>query len=157
MKTLIIYASKTGTTQKCAKRIKEQLKDATVVNIDNQKEDISQYDLIVIGSPIRIGMMDNRIKKFLKNNKEILKGKKTAYFICCGFHENWKKYYEENIPKDLLESAITYVSFGGELDLQKQKGFDKWIVKMVSKNIEESKKIEILEENIEKFIQELSK
>ena len=69
MKTLIIYASKTGTTQKCAKRIKEQLKDATVVNIDNQKEDISQYDLIVIGSPIRIGMMDNRIKKFLINNR----------------------------------------------------------------------------------------
>ena len=86
-----------------------------------------------------------------------MKRKKTAYFICCGFHENWKKYYEENIPKDLLESAITYVSFGGELDLQKQKGFDKWIVKMVSKSIEESKKIEILEENIEKFIQELSK
>ena len=157
MKTLIIYASKTGTTQKCAKTLKEQLKDATVVNIEDQKEDISQYDLIVIGSPIRIGMMDNRIKKFFINNKEILKGKKTAYFICCGFHENWKKYYEENIPKDLLESATTYASFGGELNLQKQKGFDKWIVKMVSKSIEESKKIEILEENIEKFIEELNK
>lgn len=125
-------------------------------NIDNLKEDINQYDLIIIGSPIRMGMIDKRIKKFLLNNREKLKVKKTAYFICCGFHENWKKYYEENIPKDLLESAVVYDSFGGELDIEKQKGFDKWIIKMVSKSIEEDKKIEILEENIDKFIKKLN-
>lgn len=125
-------------------------------NIDNLKEDINQYDLIIIGSPIRMGMIDKRIKKFLLNNRENLKAKKTAYFICCGFHENWKKYYEENIPKDLLESAVVYDSFGGELDIEKQKGFDKWIIKMVSKSIEEDKKIEILEENIDKFIKKLN-
>lgn len=156
MKSLIIYTSKTGATESCAKKLKEQLKDCTMENIDNLKEDINQYDLIIIGSPIRMGMIDKRIKKFLLNNREKLKAKKTAYFICCGFHENWKKYYEENIPKDLLESAVVYDSFGGELDIEKQKGFDKWIIKMVSKSIEEDKKIEILEENIDKFIKKLN-
>lgn len=156
MKSLIIYASKTGATESCAKKLKEQLKDCTMENIDNLKEDINQYYLIIIGSPIRMGMIDKRIKKFLLNNRENLKAKKTAYFICCGFHENWKKYYEENIPKDLLESAVVYDSFGGELDIEKQKGFDKWIIKMVSKSIEEDKKIEILEENIDKFIKKLN-
>lgn len=157
MKALIIYASKTGTTEKCAKKIKTQLKDTTIMNIYTQNEDMNKYDLIVIGSPIRIGMIDKKIKNFLTKNKENLKSKKTAYFICCGFNENWKTYYEQNIPKDLLDSAITYDTFGGEMDLQKQKGFDKLITKMVSKNIDESREIKILNENIDRFIKELNK
>lgn len=60
-------------------------------------------------------------------NIENLKSKKVAYFICCGFNENWKSYYEQNIPKDLLDTAIIYDTFGGEMDIQKQKGFDKFI------------------------------
>lgn len=157
MKTLIIYASKTGTTEKCAKNISTQLKDATAVNIYTQNEDINRYDLIVIGSPIRMGMIDKKIKNFLLKNIECLKFKKTAYFICCGFNENWKKYYEQNIPKDLLDSAITYDTFGGEMDIENQKGLDKFIAKMVSKTVDGNKEIKILNENIDRFIKELNK
>ena len=152
MKTLIIYASKTGTTEKCAKQINTQLEDSTMVNILNQNEDINKYDLIIIGTPIRMGMIDKKIGKFLINNIETLKSKKVAYFICCGFNENWKSYYEQNIPKDLLDTAIIYDTFGGEMDIQKQKGFDKFITKMVIKNIDKNKEIKILNENIERFI-----
>ena len=156
MKTLIIYASKTGTTEKCAKQINTQLEDSKMVNILNQDEDINRYDLIIIGTPIRMGMIDKKIKKLLISNIENLKSKKVAYFICCGFNENWKSYYEQNIPKDLLDTAIIYDTFGGEMDIQKQKGFDKFITKMVSKNIDKNKEIKILNENIDKFIKALS-
>ena len=152
MKNLIIYASKTGTTEKCAKEINRQLKDSKMVNILNKTEDINRYDLIIVGTPIRMGMIDKKIGKFLINNIETLKSKKVAYFICCGFNENWKSYYEQNIPKDLLDTAIIYDTFGGEMDIQKQKGFDKFITKMVIKNIDKNKEIKILNENIERFI-----
>ena len=76
MKTLIIYASKTGTTEKCAKEINRQLKDSKIVNILNQNEDINEYDLIIIGTPIRMGMIDKKIRKFLISNIEDLKTKK---------------------------------------------------------------------------------
>ena len=157
MKTLIIYASKTGTTEKCAKQINTQLEDSKMVNILNQDEDINRYDLIIIGTPIRMGMIDKKIKKLLISNIEALKSKKVAYFICCGFNENWKSYYEQNIPKDLLDIAIIYDTFGGEIDRQKQKGFDKFIINMVCKNIEKDKGIKILNEHIDKFIKVLSK
>ncbi len=39
-------------------------------------KDINRYDLIVIGTPIRIGMIDKKIKKFLISNMETLKSKK---------------------------------------------------------------------------------
>ena len=155
MKTLIIYASKTGTTEKCAKEINRQLKDSKMVNILNQDEDINKYDLIVVGTPIRMGMIDKKIKKFLISNSETLKLKKVAYFICCGFNKNWKSYYEQNIPKNLLDSAIIYDTFGGEMDIQKQKGFDKLVIKMVSKKIYKNEKIEILNGNIDRFIKVL--
>lgn len=99
-----------------------------------------------------MGMIDKKIKKFLIRNMETLKSKKVAYFICCGFHENWKSYYEQNIPKDLLDNAIIYDTFGGEMDVQKQKGFDKFITKMVSKKTDKNKEIKILNGNIERFI-----
>lgn len=156
MKTLIIYASKTGTTEECAKTINRHLKDSKMVNILKQNEDLNKYDLIVIGTPIRMGMIDKKIKNFLSRNIEILKSKKVAYFICCGFNENWKNYYEQNIPKDLLDSAIIYDTFGGVMDIKKQKGFDKFITKIVSKNIDKNKEIKVLYENIDRFIKTLN-
>ena len=156
MKTLVIYASKTGTTEKYAKEINRQLKDSKMVNILNQNEDINRYDLIIVGTPIRMGMIDKDIKRFLISNIETLKSKKVAYFICCGFNENWKSYYEQNIPKDLLNTAIIYDTFGGEMEIQKQKGFDKFITKMVSKNIDKNKEIKILNKNIDRFIKVLN-
>ena len=144
MKTLIVYASKTGTTEKCAGIIGQNLKDATIINLSaRQNEDINKYDKIIIGTPIRI------------KNVEILKSKKVAYFICCGFAENYKQYFEQNIPKELLEKAIIYDTFGGEMILEKQKGFDKFIVKMVSKNIAQDREIKILTENIDRFIEKV--
>lgn len=153
MKTLIIYASKTGTTEKCAKEINRQLKDSKMVNILEQNEDINKYDLIIVGTPIRMGMVDKRIKKFLISNIEPLISKKVAYFICCGFNENWKQYYEQNFPKELLDNAIVYDTFGGEMSMERQKGFDKFIVKMVSKNMDKDKEVKILDKNINKFIE----
>ena len=57
LKILIIYASKTGTTEKCAKNLGTKMENAKVINIYNQTENIDNYDLIVIGSPIRMGII----------------------------------------------------------------------------------------------------
>ena len=83
MKTIIIYSTKTGTTKKCANILAQNLKNATTANINTiQNEDIQKYDLIIIGTPIRIGLIDKKIKNFILKNQKILKTKKTAYYIC---------------------------------------------------------------------------
>lgn len=43
------------------------------------------------------------------------------------------------------------------MDITRQKGFDKFITKMVSKNIDADKEIKILNENIDRFIKKLNK
>lgn len=79
-------------SEKCACILGQNLKDVTIINLAAiQNEDIDKYDLIIIGSPIRMGMIDKRINNFISKNAKLLKNKKVAYFICCGFNENINK------------------------------------------------------------------
>lgn len=155
MQIAIVYAGKTGSTEKCAKMLEQGLKNVIIIDVSRQEADISKYDLIVIGSSIRIGMLHKSIKKFINKNKEILKSKKTAYYICCGFPKNYKEYFENNISKELLDNAVIYDTFGGELEISKQKGIEKFIVKMVRKTSEGKGEIRVLNENIDEFIEKL--
>lgn len=155
MKTLIIYASKTGTVEKCVTYMKQKQRNLEVASIHDLHQEIEEYDCIIIGSPIRMGLLDKKIKDFILRNKECLKRKRTAFFICCCFQENFKTYFEQNIPKDLLENAIVFDSFGGELDMKKQKGFDKLMTKIVSKMIKKNNKAKILTKNIESFLDKI--
>lgn len=41
------------------------------------------------------------------------------------------------------------------MSLEQQKGFDKFIVKMVNKSMNDNKEIKILDENINKFIEKV--
>ncbi len=71
MQTLIVYASKTGTTEKCARILGQNLKDTTIINLTaTQNEDINKYDLIIIGSPIRMGMIHKKVKEFISKNMD---------------------------------------------------------------------------------------
>lgn len=152
MDILIVYAGKTGTTEKCAGIIAQKLKNVTVVNLIQESPDISKYDLIIVGSNVRFGRLNRKVMKFISTNKTGLLNKKVAYYICCGFVDGYKKYLDEGIPKELLEKAIIYETFGGEMDIEKQNGLDKLIVKMVSKVTEGKVETKMLYENIDKFI-----
>ena len=151
MKGLIIYASKTKTTEKCSKILSEEL-DFKTVNIREKKPDISNYDVIVIGSYIRMGMVDRLIKKFIIDNKEELLKKKCALYICCGVQENMDKYFWTNYPQEVLENAILREGFGCSLDIKKLKGIEKFVVKMMSKKNDTLKEKCINEKSIEKFV-----
>ena len=156
MRTLIVYASKTGTTENCARKLQLKLRNTTVIDITEQKVDLSPFDTVIIGSPIRMGKINKQLKKFLIKHKAQLKNKKTAYFICCAFTENYERYFKENIPQELLNSAITYNTFGGEMDVNKQKGIDRFIVNMLNNAGEGKKEVKIINENIEAFVKRIN-
>ena len=157
MKTLIVYATNSGTTEKCAKILDKGLDNTTVINILDPNPDLSHYDLIIIGSNIKFGKINKNIKQFIYENYKTLKSKRTAYFISCGFIKNAEEHFKNNFPQELLDSSITYDTFGGELDLSKLQGFDKFIAKLVSKTEDGQQEIKILKSSIDKFIKEVNK
>ena len=152
MKTAVCYATKTGTTEKCANRLKELLPEADLFNIEKDSPDLSKYDCIVIGGSIRMGHLHRAAKKLIQGNKSLLMTKKYAFFICNGFPEQAENFFLQNIDKDLLEHSLCVSSFGGEVDLGKMKGMDKFIAKAVMNTIKNpEERPQINENTIEEF------
>ena len=131
MKTVICYASKSGTARECAKKLKTLLSDAVLCDIEKEKATLSEYDCIVVGGSIRMGKLHKATANFIAKNKELLKEKKCAFFICNGFPEQAETFLVQNIGQELLENSLCAASFGGKIDIDNLKGMDKFIAKAV--------------------------
>jgi menaquinone-dependent protoporphyrinogen oxidase len=88
-KALIVYGSRFGATKGTAEEIGGTLQnkgvDVRIVNAKKEKiDDISEYELVIVGS----GMMWDRwipeIEKFLEKFQKELSGKKVALFVSSG-------------------------------------------------------------------------
>ena len=85
MKILILYDSFFGNTKKLAEEVKELLKEehsASLKNVrDTEVSEISEYGLLIAGSPTRAFRPSENFKPFLKGiNKTEFKGKKFMAF-----------------------------------------------------------------------------
>ncbi|MDD7794809.1 flavodoxin domain-containing protein [Clostridium sp. 'White wine YQ'] len=152
MKTLIVYSTKHGFTEKCA-QILEQSLDGEVQKLDLTKggeADLSKYDKIIIGGSIYMGQILKEVKTFCTKNLDTLKNKKVAFFIC-GMRDGAEAEQEINMayPKELLETSITKGFFGGEFTFSKLNFLERFIVKKVTKSDKDSSTLS--KENIDKF------
>lgn len=135
MNTLIIYGTKYGCTERCAKSLSGKLTGKVdLVNIKKNKvPGLTKYDRVIIGGSIYVGKIQKEIKEYCTKNLNELKEKKLGLFICCGFSENFNQHMENAFPKELLEAAVAKECFGGELNLDKMNIFHRFLTKIVSK------------------------
>lgn len=140
MKIIIMYATKYGTTRTCAELLSKCLKnqDVTLMHIGKGGQkipDISDYDIVVFGSNVRMNKIDGELSEYLKKNKDMLIKRKCAYFLCCGFTDCFEDYLYKNIPEELIESSLSVSCFGGRIDPSAARGMDKLILSAVRSNI----------------------
>ena len=88
-KALIVYGTRYGATASTSEEIADVFRqeglDVRVVNLkDDKVKDISEYELVLVGSGIKIKKWTKEPEKFLKKFQKELAKKKTAIFICCG-------------------------------------------------------------------------
>ncbi len=84
MKSVIIYASTDGQTKKICEVIKENLLNNTehmLLPIEKISEfNFDNYDFIIVGASIRYGKHSSKVFDFIKNNSNLLRDKKNAFF-----------------------------------------------------------------------------
>ena len=133
-KALIVYGTRYGATASTSEEIAEILHnegfDVRVVNAKKDKvKDIAEYDLVMVGSGIKIGKWTKEPEKFLKKYQNELTKKIVALFVCCGstqpldeeeeksksIEEARTKYLEEKAAKYNLQ-PVTLGLFGGVYD-----------------------------------------
>jgi flavodoxin len=105
MKSLVVYYSKSGNTEKIARAIAIGL-EADLKKIE-EIENISSYDLICIGTPVHAFAPAKSIKKFLKELPD-LPGKKGAGF--CTMHAVGDKRTLRIIKEKLEVKGIKFLS-----------------------------------------------
>jgi menaquinone-dependent protoporphyrinogen oxidase len=132
MSVCIVYATATGSTEKCAKALAEKFGEpCTLVNIKKDRMPaLESFDKIVVGSPIRAGRINGKIKKFCLRNEALLQKKKTALFICCADKDNPMAYFKANFSETLLARCFAALPLGGEMSLEKAGWFDRLFIKM---------------------------
>lgn len=136
MSILIVYDSKYGFTDKCVEYLTRKLEgDVNSVNLQVDKvHNLSSYSKVIIGGSIYAGMLRKRVKKFCLENLSVLQNKEVGLFITCtSIGEQALKQMQMNFPSDLYEKAVAKDYFGGEINMDKAKFFDRLIIKMVSK------------------------
>lgn len=90
MKSLVLYSSLTGNTKKLAEIIYEELPNEKVIKKISDKENLQDYDLIIIGYWVDKGICDNKSKEILQG----LTNKKVILFGTLGA-ANFGQYYSK--------------------------------------------------------------
>ncbi len=166
MKTLIVYSTKYGSTEKCVEMLKQELTgEVDLCNLKhNKKPNIDNYDNVIIGGPVFIGKLKKDVSTFVKKNLNQLLEKRVGLFIC-GIRpgeEGVNQLY--GYPKSLLDHAVTKEIFGGEITFNKMNFIDRKLTKMVSNADNDFPKLDenlngcfIKNEKIKEFAEKMSR
>jgi len=151
VKILIAYATKTGTTRECAERLATHFSfhDVTLVVLEKETPTLSDFDAAVIGSNVRANKIHKKVKQFLEENETVLAGMRYALYICCCMSDQSEFYFEKNFASSLMEKSLANLCFGGEIKMERQKGIDKLIMKIVLRVITNSRHGEDPDEALE--------
>jgi len=80
MKKIFIYSSSNGQSLKICETLNEE-KESLILNIDRLNSvNLDNFDQIIIGASVKYGDHNKKIYNFVKNNKILLKRKKTVFF-----------------------------------------------------------------------------
>lgn len=136
MKTIIIFSTKRQTTKKCVQLLEEKM-DSNVVSVElkkNTKIDLSNYENVIIGGSIYMGMLNRNLKKFILNNQEILLSKNLGLFVCAmAEKDELEEEIKANFPKALYDKAQKVYCLGGAFKLEEMNFLERFIVKKVAK------------------------
>jgi menaquinone-dependent protoporphyrinogen oxidase len=156
-KTLIVYATKHGCTEKCAGKLGAALfGEVTTLNAKNaRKIDLADYGSIAVGGSIHAGRVQRSVRDFCARNLKVLEGKRLGLFLC--HMEEGQKAAEQFVaafPKELVVVATAKGLFGGEFDFDRMNWLEKAMIKKIAKVTASVSKID--EENIAAFARALN-
>lgn len=133
MKRIIIYATKYGSTEEVARRLKAQLGEETqLCNIlTDRVPALAAYGTVILGGSIYIGRVQKQIAQYASGHAEELAAKNVGLFLCAGEQKPDVQLalLQTAFSKALMEHAAAKAVLGYAFLFEKMKFFDKLIIK----------------------------
>lgn len=155
MKTLIVYGTRygatAGTSMEIAKVLREEGFDVRVVNAKEEKvDDISEYELIIVGSGMKSDRWTKEPEAFLDKFQKELTKKKVAVFVSSGAQAiieyegkieavgRARKKYLEDTTETYSLNTIAMAVFGGVFPYDKLGWMERKVVGRLWSKYEEA-------------------
>lgn len=139
----IIYSSVDGQTKKISEALLEQFHRhqiaAKLYSIENIKEEVTDFDLLIIGAGVRYGKHNLKVREFVLNNKESLSRINTAFFSVNLVARKSDKNSPETNPylikflKEVNWKPDFMAVFAGKLDYRAYSMLDRIMIKLIMK------------------------
>lgn len=173
MKALIVYGSNTGSTGEIAEAIASKLSDGGIevdlVDLKNKPIRPKGYDLVVVGSGIRMGKWTAEALNYLKDNEESLSLRTHAIFVSSGFasepsrrEQSKVDYIDAVLDKHPMLKPLSTGLFGGLYDWKRYNFVIKRLVISLLKSmghteVDTSKPLDLRDwDNINEWAEELA-
>jgi menaquinone-dependent protoporphyrinogen IX oxidase len=146
-RTVVIYKSKHGSTEKYARWIGEELNCPVVAARDFSKKDFDKYDNIIFGGCVHGGGIEGF--DLIRKNMRLLRDKKIVTFAV-GLNvmqtENRMQLRDINFHKKSVKGMTCYYC-PGAYNPDEVKGIDAFIIKITVRLVESKKPDEITEDD----------
>ena len=137
MKKIFIYSSSNGQSLKICETLNEE-KESLILNIDRiNSVNLDNFDQIIIGASVKYGDHNKKIYNFVKNNKILLKRKKTVFFSVNATARKSEKNTPNTNPYIIKFLKKTYWKpdhigvFAGKIDFPNYNFLEKYIIKFI--------------------------
>lgn len=131
MSPIIIYMSLHGCAEKAAFKLRDMYwKDVDLINLRYQDPPpLENYDTVIIGGSVHMGSIQEKVKKYCRDNEWELLTKRLGLYLCHMWEgETALKQFNEAYSEQLRNHAIAKGLFGGEFNLEKMNRFEKMLV-----------------------------
>ena len=133
MKVLIVYRSRYGATESCARRIASLLgPDVVLRDLRERVPPLSpdEFETILIGGSIYGGRIQKEIVSFCEREQDRLAKVRAGLFVCCLFDgERGMAELNAAFPAWLIAHAFTRELLGGEVRLDRLSFGDRLLVR----------------------------
>lgn len=135
MKTVIIYYSKHGTTERVAHLIGERLdNEIDYISLKEcQNPDIETYDQIILGTAIYAGTPSRKVTQFCCKHQSLLEQKVIGMFICCMNKEQEMEELNKAFPEYLQRLSVPKAALGGEFQFDKLNFIERFLTRKIAK------------------------
>ena len=137
MKKIFIYSSSNGQSLKICETLNEE-KESLILNIDRLNSvNLDNFDQIIIGASVKYGDHNKKIYNFVKNNKTLLKRKKTVFFSVNATARKSEKNTPNTNPYIIKFLKKTNWKpdhigvFAGKIDFPNYNFLEKYIIKFI--------------------------
>jgi len=137
VKAIVLYNSRTGSTEKVAKKIAEGL--GAEYRSNKNIPDLMEYDLVVTGSWVIMGMLSFTGKRYLRKlRRKNIAGKKIALFFTSGSPDDIHPFTESSdnpktVKQMMFESMEKILVKNKDVTILQDRFYCKGIVKMTKK------------------------